>query len=129
MPRGERYPDDGFFLCALARRCWKSKPNWMMAAWAEFYACNTTNQGQMPIKRRQWFVDKELAGGGAVMDHTVHLTDILRWYFDTEVVEVFAQTNHILHAGAVDVENGWFSHVDPGQWYICQYRPAAGANP
>jgi predicted dehydrogenase len=70
------------------------------------YGCNTTNQGQMPIKHRSWFVDKELAGGGAVMDHTVHLTDILRWYFDTEVVEVFAQTNHILHADTVDVETG-----------------------
>ena len=72
----------------------------------QIYACNTTNQGQMPIKHRKWFVDKTLAGGGAVMDHTVHLTDILRWYFQTEVVEVFAQTNHILHAGTVEVETG-----------------------
>ena len=70
------------------------------------YACNTTNQGQMPLAHRQWFVDKKLAGGGAVMDHTVHLTDVLRWYFNTEVVEVYAQTNHILHADTVDVETG-----------------------
>jgi predicted dehydrogenase len=70
------------------------------------YGCNTTNQGQMPIKHRQWFIDKELAGGGAVMDHTVHLADVLRWYLHSEVVEVFAETNHILHAGTVDVETG-----------------------
>ncbi len=70
------------------------------------YACNTTNQGQMPIKHRQWFVDKQLAGGGAVMDHTVHLADLLRWYLGSEVVEVYAQTNHILHAGTVQVETG-----------------------
>lgn len=70
------------------------------------YALNTTNQGQMPIAHRRWFVDKELAGGGAVMDHTVHLADILRWYFDTEITEVYAQTNHILHADTVDVETG-----------------------
>ncbi len=72
----------------------------------QVYAMNTTNQGQMPINHRRWFVDKELAGGGAVMDHTVHLADILRWYFDSEVVEVYAQSNHILHADMVDVETG-----------------------
>lgn len=54
------------------------------------YGCSTTNQGQMPINHRRWFVDKKLAGGGAVMDHVVHLADILRWYFDTEIVQVFA---------------------------------------
>lgn len=70
------------------------------------YGCNTTNQGQMPIKHRRWFVDKKLAGGGAVMDHTVHLADVLRWYLRSEVIEVYAQTNHILHANTVDVETG-----------------------
>jgi predicted dehydrogenase len=40
------------------------------------------------------------------MDHTVHLADVLRWYFNTEIIEVFAQTNHILHADTVDVETG-----------------------
>jgi predicted dehydrogenase len=70
------------------------------------YALNTTNQGQMPIAHRTWFVDKELAGGGSVMDHTVHLADVLRWYFDTEIIEVYAQANHILHADTVEVETG-----------------------
>jgi predicted dehydrogenase len=70
------------------------------------YGCNATNQGQMPRHHREWFVDNELAGGGAVMDHTVHLADILRWYLGCEVVEVYAQTNHILHRDTVDVETG-----------------------
>jgi len=70
------------------------------------YGFNTTNQGQMPIAHRRWFVDKTLAGGGALMDHTVHLADILRWVLKSEVVEVYAQTNHILHADTVDVETG-----------------------
>jgi predicted dehydrogenase len=70
------------------------------------YGCSTTNQGQMPRHHREWFVDKELAGGGAVMDHTVHLADILRWYLGCEVVEVQAQTNRILHRDTVDVETG-----------------------
>ena len=40
------------------------------------------------------------------MDHVVHLADILRWYLHSEVVEVYAQTNHILHADTVEVETG-----------------------
>jgi predicted dehydrogenase len=72
----------------------------------KLYSFNTTNQGQMPIAHRKWFVDKELAGGGAVMDHTVHLADVLRWFLQTEVVEVYAVTNHIMHRETVDVETG-----------------------
>jgi predicted dehydrogenase len=73
-------------------------------ALGKLYCFNTTNQGRMPIHERAWFVDKELAGGGAVMDHTVHLADILRWFLRSEVVEVYAQANHILNADKVDVE-------------------------
>lgn len=72
----------------------------------QVYCFNSTNQGRMPIHERAWFVDKTLAGGGAVMDHTVHLADILRWYLQSEVVEVYAQANHILHADRVEVETG-----------------------
>ncbi len=69
-------------------------------------ACNGTNQGQVPKRYREWFVDKELAGGGSVFDHTVHLADILRWYLGSEVVEVYAQTNRIVHGEDVEVETG-----------------------
>ncbi len=67
-------------------------------------ACSATNQGQNPKRYRDWFVNKTLAGGGSVFDHTVHLADILRWYLDSEVVEVYAQTNRIIHRDAVEVE-------------------------
>ncbi len=70
------------------------------------YCLNTTNQGQMPIHHRRWFVDKELAGGGAMMDHIVHLADIFNWFFGDHVASVYAQSNRILHADTVDVETG-----------------------
>ncbi len=70
------------------------------------YCCNATNQGQVPARHRAWFVDPDLAGGGAIMDHTVHLVDLLRWYLGSEVVEVYAQTNRIFHAAEVTVETG-----------------------
>lgn len=72
----------------------------------QVYAANTTNQGTMPGRSRPWFVDKALAGGGAMMDHTVHVADLLRWFLGQEVVEVYAQGNRIIHAGAVAVDTG-----------------------
>jgi predicted dehydrogenase len=72
----------------------------------QVYACNTTNQGTMPGGSRPWFIDKALAGGGAMIDHTVHVADLLRWYLGSEVVEVYAQGNRIIHADAVLVDTG-----------------------
>jgi len=70
------------------------------------YCFNASNQGELPKKHREWFVNKELAGGGAIMDHTVHLVDIMRWYLGSEVVEVYAVANRIFHANDVEVETG-----------------------
>jgi predicted dehydrogenase len=46
----------------------------------ELYAVNGINHSEIPKEHRAWFAQKNLAGGGAVMDHTVHLVDLLRWY-------------------------------------------------
>jgi predicted dehydrogenase len=100
------------------------------------YGVNGTNQGECPKHHRAWFVDPELAGGGAVMDHTVHLADLLRWMVKSEVVEVYARTNHILYAEeAPDVEtggllmltfaNGTFASIDCS-WNKPPYYPTWG---
>ncbi|MBN2305534.1 MAG: Gfo/Idh/MocA family oxidoreductase [Anaerolineae bacterium] len=75
------------------------------------YGCNATNQGQLPKLHtaypRDWFVDKRLAGGGAAADHTVHVADLLRWFLGCEVVEVYAELNHIFYGHEdVNVETG-----------------------
>ena len=69
-------------------------------------AVSAVNQGQIPTPHRAWFGDRELAGGGAVTDHTVHVLDLLRWLLASEPVEVWATANHILHAGRTEVETG-----------------------
>jgi len=101
----------------------------------QVYCFNATNQGELPRHYREWFVDEQLAGGGAVMDHTVHLADIMRWYMNSEVVEVYAQTNRIFHADSVDVEtggllmltfaNGVFATIDCS-WSKPPYYPTWG---
>ncbi|HXF64135.1 MAG TPA: Gfo/Idh/MocA family oxidoreductase [Caldilineaceae bacterium] len=61
------------------------------------YSAKCTNHGSLP---GGWFVDRTLAGGGAVMDHTVHVIDLLRWFWGTEVVEVYAEIGYdLLHPG------------------------------
>jgi predicted dehydrogenase len=72
----------------------------------DVYCFNATNQGELPTKHRAWFVDPELAGGGAIMDHTVHLVDIMRWFTGAEVKTVYARSNRIFHAEEVQVETG-----------------------
>jgi len=49
----------------------------------------STNHGKYP---GGWFGDPDLAGGGAIMDHTVHVADLMRWYTGDEVEEVYAVT-------------------------------------
>ncbi len=72
------------------------------------HCINGRNQGQMPAHHRKWFVDAGIAGGGALIDHTVHLADLYRRLLRTEPVEVYARANRILHRDAVQVETGGF---------------------
>ncbi|MYW63376.1 Gfo/Idh/MocA family oxidoreductase [Streptomyces sp. SID8379] len=70
----------------------------------EILTVSGANNGYMPGARRRWFVDPELAGGGALMDHTVHVVDLLDDLFEaSEVTSVYAQTNNILYEAVGDV--------------------------
>lgn len=61
----------------------------------EIYSAKCTNHGSMP---GGWFIDQKLAGGGAVIDHTVHVIDVLRWLWGAEVTEVYAEIgDSLLH--------------------------------
>lgn len=62
-------------------------------------AVRGTNPGQYP---GGWFADRALAGGGAVMDHTVHVADALRWLLGDEVTRVQAEVGSYLWGLEVD---------------------------
>lgn len=80
-------------------------------------AIRGTNRGRCPFG---WFVDRSLSGGGAVIDHTVHVTDLIRWLTGKEVVEVYAETsNRMFHRDFEDIgfltlglEDGLFATLD-----------------
>mgnify|MGYP000969603225 CR=1 FL=1 len=75
------------------------------------------NHGKLPSG---WFLDKKLAGGGAVMDHTVHVADLMRWYTNSEVKTVYAESGALIHNKGIDdcgilsieFENGVFGTID-----------------
>ena len=51
-------------------------------------AIAATNHGQMP---GGWFIDKKLSGGGAVMDHTVHVADLMHWFLKSDINDVYCR--------------------------------------
>jgi predicted dehydrogenase len=65
----------------------------------DIVAFRTTNRGQNP---GGWFIDEEQSGGGAVLDHTVHMVDIMRWYLGEEVKEVHAIVDSYFHSIDID---------------------------
>lgn len=67
----------------------------------EILAFRGTNRGRNP---GGWFIEKSESGGGATIDHTVHVTDLMRWILKDEVREVYAElSNHIGHKEFDDV--------------------------
>lgn len=84
----------------------------------EVLAIKGTNHGRMP---GGWFIDKELAGGGAVMDHTVHVADLIRWFLGKEFTSVYAEVGTRFYDIAIDdcgmltmeMEGSTFVTLDP----------------
>ncbi len=75
------------------------------------------NHGKIPSG---WFIDKKLSGGGGVMDHTVHLADLIRWFTGSEFSSVYCESGDLLHNRNIDdtglvmahMENGAFVTID-----------------
>ena len=63
-----------------------------------------TNQSVTPLHERAWFVEPSLSGGGAMMDHIVHLADLICWLTGAAPAEVYATGNRIVQRDVVNVE-------------------------
>ena len=57
------------------------------------YAANCTNNGSNP---GGWFADPKLSGGGATMDHIVHVADLLRWMTGKEFTKAYAEVGRVV---------------------------------
>lgn len=78
-----------------------------------------TNRNSFP---GGWFADPALAGGGCLLDHVVHVADLLRWIWGTEYESVTAEAG-VLHTPGLAMEDtalvlvectdGMIATVDP----------------
>jgi predicted dehydrogenase len=75
-------------------------------------ALNGTNQSVMPLRERAWFADPVLAGGGAMMDHIVHLADVFSWLLGAAPERVYAVGNRVVHSEVVTVETSGLVMLD-----------------
>lgn len=77
-----------------------------------------TNHGQFP---GGWFGSMADAGGGAIMDHTVHVSDALCWLLDDRITSVYAEGSHAMYPEldvdscgvlTMNFESGFFASLD-----------------
>lgn len=84
----------------------------VLAVWA-------TNRNRFP---GGWFADLSLAGGGCLLDHVVHLADLVHWIWGVQWAWVRAEAGVLHHPGLpaedtavvlVECTNGMVMTVDP----------------
>ncbi|MDQ2798410.1 MAG: Gfo/Idh/MocA family oxidoreductase [Armatimonadota bacterium] len=76
------------FPCRYSPAFQRLRQQVQAGAIGDVVAIRGTNRGSMP---GGWFTDRTLSGGGAVIDHTVHVADLNRWLLGREAVEVYAE--------------------------------------
>ena len=90
------------------------------------------NRGRPPLPPTYpgWITDLALSGGGALLDHSVHVTDVMRHVSGLEVTEVSAEAGSLLWDCGVDdvavltlrFDNGAVGSVDPS-WSVPADNP------
>lgn len=78
------------FPCRYSPAFQRLKQQVQAGAVGEVLAIRGTNRGIMP---GGWFIDTSLSGGGAVIDHSVHVADLNRVLLGREATEVYAETS------------------------------------
>jgi predicted dehydrogenase len=106
------------FPCRFLTAVRRAKESLDAGTLGKIYAINGTNHGRMP---GGWFIDRTLSGGGAVIDHTVHVVDLMRWFLKSEVTRVYAQVDTRFNDIPIDdcgtlffeFDDGAFATLDP----------------
>ncbi len=90
------------------------------------------NRGRPPLPPAyaDWITDPAMSGGGALIDHSVHVTDVMRHVTGLEVVEVGAEVDSLFWDAGVDdtamlsltFNNGAVGTVDPS-WSVPANNP------
>lgn len=99
----------------------------------EVVAFRGNNNGKLPAERA-WFADPELSGGGALVDHVVHIADLVEAITGAVPRDVTSITNSILYPGrraetgaltTVTYDDGTVAAID-SSWSVPRNAPAWG---
>jgi predicted dehydrogenase len=98
----------------------------------ELVGLRAGNRGRPPLPPHYpaWITTPEESGGGALIDHSVHLTDLVRHLTGREVTRVAAETGSLLWGAAVEdcalvslvLDNGAVASLDPS-WSVPADNP------
>lgn len=105
------------FPCRFSPAWLRLKEHVASGAIGKVLAINATNRGTCP---GGWFVEPEKSGGGAMIDHTVHVADLLRDLCGEEPSTVHAQIGNNVYGQVwedtavltLDYPNGVFATLD-----------------
>ena len=73
-------------------------------AYATYVSCGPffhRGEGYAPVPVPEWWFNKELTGGGALMDVGSHMINLVRWYFG-EITDIKSQLTHRLNMDMED---------------------------
>ncbi|MFE4195343.1 Gfo/Idh/MocA family protein [Paenarthrobacter sp. NPDC056912] len=112
----------------------KLKAAHLNGALGQIVSVRGSNNGQLP-SMRSWFSDPALSGGGALVDHVVHIADLLEGLMGANPLSVTAVVNQKLHseraraetAGLVTIsyDNGVIAGIDCS-WSLPDTAPTWG---
>lgn len=105
------------FPCRFSPAMWQLRERVRAGELGDILAIAGTNRGTMP---GGWFIELDKSGGGAVIDHTVHVVDLMRWMTGSEVRQVYAEISNRMYGldfddcGVLTMElaNGVFATLD-----------------
>jgi len=97
------------FPCRYALPVMAAKDMLDSGVYGDVYAVSCTNHGQLP---GGWFADAALSGGGATMDHTVHVVDLLRWMVGREFTHVYCELGNQLHKSTLSTDDLGSVHME-----------------
>lgn len=105
------------FPCRFSPAFQQLKAKITAGAIGRLKALRTTNRGRCPFG---WFVETEKSGGGAMIDHTVHVADLLLDLLGEEPARVEAKIGNQIHEQkwedtamlTLDYDSGLFATLD-----------------
>jgi len=119
------------FPCRYSPAFQRLRAQVQAGAIGQVLALRGTNRGSM---LGGWFTDRALSGGGAVIDHTVHVADLNRFLLGREATDVYAEIGHGFYHQewddtgflSIGYAGGVFATLDLFAQKIAHYNDAGG---